>query len=411
MSRLNICKGIGIICFVLMIGHAPSLRAASLISYTLNGTPATTDQLLLIDDPSGSWAVNRVTISVLWDLLRVAPGAIGGTTPAAGTFTSVTIAKSSGVAGTNLLYEANSTDTNGVGWQGPASRSSDLYLTFSNDNPTAGQIMTFGVPTGSGPYYSAISWASTSANGLSILGATYATTQGYLSVDDLITLSGVAEGAVNLGAFTGSTITDGQTVKQALQLLETAVEGVGGGHDAVTLAADAGAILGLSTQEINLDTQTANYVFAGPTSGGAADPTFRALVDADIPGTLTSKTIDADDNAFNDIPLQKDFGITDPADADDMMIFKAQKAMTITDIHCFIGGGTSITLDVQECAADGTSCSTVDAAITCDADGAEDDGTFTNGAIDAGDWVKMVLGAPSGTVPDLTFSIYYKESW
>lgn len=37
--------------------------------------------------------------------------------------------------------------------------------------------------------------------------------------------------------------------------------------------------------------QTANYVFAGPTSGGAADPTFRALVNADIPTTLDGKTL------------------------------------------------------------------------------------------------------------------------
>lgn len=57
----------------------------------------------------------------------------------------------------------------------------------------------------------------------------------------------------------------------------------GSAHDAVTLAADAATILGLSTQELNLDTQTANYVFAGPTSGAAADPAFRALVAGDIP--------------------------------------------------------------------------------------------------------------------------------
>lgn len=46
-----------------------------------------------------------------------------------------------------------------------------------------------------------------------------------LSVDDLISLSGVAEGSANLGTFTGSTVADNQTVKQAIQALETAVEG------------------------------------------------------------------------------------------------------------------------------------------------------------------------------------------
>lgn len=46
-----------------------------------------------------------------------------------------------------------------------------------------------------------------------------------LSVDDLITLSGVAEGSANLGSFTGSTIADNQTIKQGLQALETSLEG------------------------------------------------------------------------------------------------------------------------------------------------------------------------------------------
>lgn len=53
-------------------------------------------------------------------------------------------------------------------------------------------------------------------------------------------------------------------------------------HAAVTLAADADTLLGLSTQALTLDTQAANTVFSGPTSGAAADPTFRTLDVADI---------------------------------------------------------------------------------------------------------------------------------
>jgi hypothetical protein len=44
------------------------------------------------------------------------------------------------------------------------------------------------------------------------------------SKDSLVTLSGVALNATNLGTFTGSTIADNQTNKQALQALETSVE-------------------------------------------------------------------------------------------------------------------------------------------------------------------------------------------
>jgi hypothetical protein len=55
------------------------------------------------------------------------------------------------------------------------------------------------------------------------------------------------------------------------------------GHAAVTLSATANSnLLSLTGQEIGLDTQTANYIFAGPTSGAAAAPTFRAMVLADL---------------------------------------------------------------------------------------------------------------------------------
>lgn len=96
--------------------------------------------------------------------------------------------------------------------------------------------------------------------------------------------------------YTPTTLTDWDSdadpgdVEQALDQLAERVDDLegGAGHAAVTLAADADTILSLSTQEIGLDTQTANYVLAGPTSGAAADPTFRALVEADIASLLQS---------------------------------------------------------------------------------------------------------------------------
>lgn len=53
--------------------------------------------------------------------------------------------------------------------------------------------------------------------------------------------------------------------------------------DAVTLSAEADDFLALVDQEFDLDTQTANTVFAGPVSGAAAKPTFRSLVEDDLP--------------------------------------------------------------------------------------------------------------------------------
>lgn len=43
-------------------------------------------------------------------------------------------------------------------------------------------------------------------------------------IDNVATLTGVAKDSANLGTFTGSTVSDSSTVKAALQLLETAVE-------------------------------------------------------------------------------------------------------------------------------------------------------------------------------------------
>lgn len=89
----------------------------------------------------------------------------------------------------------------------------------------------------------------------------------------------------------------GTDVEAALQELGSAVGGLTpASHPAVTLGTDADAVLGLSTQQITLDSQNANTVLAGPASGAAADPTFRALVADDLPeagapsGVLTGFT-------------------------------------------------------------------------------------------------------------------------
>jgi hypothetical protein len=62
------------------------------------------------------------------------------------------------------------------------------------------------------------------ANAQTVLGETFAQMQASLSIDDLITLSGVVEGSVHLSTFTGATIADNVTIKAALQAIETALE-------------------------------------------------------------------------------------------------------------------------------------------------------------------------------------------
>ena len=66
------------------------------------------------------------------------------------------------------------------------------------------------------------------------------------NVDDLTTAVGVAEQATDLGTFAGTTIADSQTVKQALQSLETAVESKGSATSLTSLTTAVGDLNTLS---------------------------------------------------------------------------------------------------------------------------------------------------------------------
>ena len=95
--------------------------------------------------------------------------------------------------------------------------------------------------------------------------ATSVVTEIDTNVDDLITLSGVAENASGLGTFTGSTISDASTIKDALQDLETAVEG-----------AQAGSAVADRTKTITGDADTTHYLtfVADDNSSATAETVF-----------------------------------------------------------------------------------------------------------------------------------------
>lgn len=102
-------------------------------------------------------------------------------------------------------------------------------------------------------------------------------------------------------------------------------------------------------------------------------------------------------------PFHFERTISDPADADDAPFFHAYAALTITNVACVAEGTTpSITVDIQECASDGsTSCATIlSSVITCN--GGFDTGTISDGGIASGNTTRLLLGAPSGTVDSVT---------
>jgi len=88
-----------------------------------------------------------------------------------------------------------------------------------------------------------------------------------------------------------------------------------------------------------------------------------------------------------------------PTDADDdIPVWIYDYAVTITDVHCQTEGGTSIAITL----GDGTNSLE---AVTCDADGAEDDGSITNGTFTDSEAIEWDCAAPSGTVDWVTVCI------
>ena len=120
------------------------------------------------------------------------------------------------------------------------------------------------------------------------------------NVDDLITLSGIAENTTGLGTFTGSTISDGSTIKAALQDLETAAEGAASGSAVadrtktetgstnathyVTFVADDNATATAET------VYTDGGVTYNPSSNVLAASTLNASTELQIGGVAVSST-------------------------------------------------------------------------------------------------------------------------
>jgi hypothetical protein len=82
-------------------------------------------------------------------------------------------------------------------------------------------------------------------------------------IDNVATLSGLAKDSVDLGTFTGTTIADSQTIKQALQTLETAVESKGSATSLTSLTTavgDLNTLSGVAQNATNLGTFTGSTI-------------------------------------------------------------------------------------------------------------------------------------------------------
>lgn len=118
---------------------------------------------------------------------------------------------------------------------------------------------------------------------------------------DAATLSGVARGAVDLGTFTGDTIPDGQTTKQALQALETALEARTQGAG-ITTQATVDSVL---VDKIKV-VKWLVHVFENATPENVQSMEVTALHN----GTAAADATSVDDSVFAKLKLGANFNLT-----------------------------------------------------------------------------------------------------
>lgn len=154
--------------------------------------------------------------------------------------------------------------------------------TLSGNASTATALASNPTDCGAGDFANAIA-----ANGNLTCGTPAYPTAASLHLDDIITLSGVAAESVHLGTFTGSTITDNQTIKAAFQLIETAFEGLPGGHTQNTDTGTSSAVFQVDAGNSGPKLKNDSGTFA---VRNAADSAWAPLKATTIEGTTITAT-------------------------------------------------------------------------------------------------------------------------
>ena len=111
--------------------------------------------------------------------------------------------------------------------------------------------------------------------------------------------------------------------------------------------------------------------------------------------TIDSGTLDADAELYTDT---KCVLIETPVDADDLMIYRFDAGAVMTSIDCIVEDATSAVVVIVECDSAGANCGTsrFTESVTCDVDGATDDGLTETGIV-ATAWIRAQVGTVTGT--------------
>lgn len=143
------------------------------------------------------------------------------------------------------------------------------------------------------------------------------------------------------------------------------------------------------------------------TSGGAGSaPAFETLSIA--AGEYAADSIDYADIVDADQATTKCILIETPADADDLMFFRNNRAVTIISVDCICEAATSAVVVIVECDSAGDNCgsSRFTESLTCDVDGATDDGLAETGVV-SGAWLRAQVGTVTGTPGHVTACVTF----
>jgi len=121
--------------------------------------------------------------------------------------------------------------------------------------------------------------------------------------------------------------------------------------------------------------------------------------------TPSPDQLDADSELYSETNCMI---IETPSDSDNFLWFRAERALTVTGIDCLVNASTSTVITVQECGANGTSCGTTEAAMTCTTTNTTESSTIDDSAVDAGDWMRIDVGTVTGTVGHVAVCITFE---
>lgn len=182
------------------------------------------------------------------------------------------------------------------------------------------------------------------------------------------------------------------------------------------LAADRATIVDRNGNELGTSGNPIKVSLAGG-GGAAASITADTNPTVDASGEIAEDTTVAGQlilGAGADVhtPIrQLTIGLENPADTQNILLGKLPYGIIIQSITCGCDpadSSESVVIDVQERDASGDSPASADATITCDNDGAADDGSLSNATFDKNDWWSLDIGTVTGTVSNAFVTIKYK---